>query len=137
MHWKNIDFKLEDGFNRIVLRGNVPAGNILTIGETGVRACAAVGPSFGFYTANGRVKFFRGTVNTSLLSSSHDKIDESVLNGITFALWINKDTEQMVINSCGYNLLLVNKSGVYRFNGINGELVGLPVDSEGRLLVLR
>lgn len=138
MKWKDIEFELMNMENKLVLRAEVSSGSILIISSAGVRSAVCIGGALGFDLVGiGKLKFYKGSCPSHMISSWCDKnISSALLNDVEFNLWIDKDAEQLIINSFGYNLLLIDKSGVYRFAGV-GPSVGVATDEAGRLRVLR
>ena len=137
-HWKDVKFELVylSNLNRIMLKSNLNCPNILTLGTNGIRLAHYVGYQHGFDLDTGqRLKVYRGYAS-SLLCKGYDLESELVATGRTFYLWKNAEHEQLVINSCGSNMLLIDKSGLHRFPGVSAEL-GFPVDPSGNLLVLK
>lgn len=138
MDWKDINFELKDHGNGLTLKGGVFCGCVLFIKPQGISRAVGIGNKFEFdLDIGGKLKVFRGATASSKLHFSYEEVSKATLNGVTFRLWRSKHGEQLVITSGGYNLLLIDKSGLYRFSGINGKAVGLPVDDAGRLRVLR
>lgn len=150
MDWKNITFKLEEldyphaitksKTKSVVVRGNQFCGLIVILNEIGVNRAVGVGKSYEFdLDTSGRLKVYRGDASKLLSHSggiSYDKISELSADGRVFRLWRSKVAEQLVISSSGRNLLLIDRDGLHLFSHVPPDF-GLPVDTSGRLRVLR
>lgn len=136
MHWKDVKFELENHGNKLILKGAVFCGCILFIYPHGISRAASVSKALGFdLDIGGKIKVFKGSSAEDRLLGHYDMISNATMDDRVFMLWINSDAEQLVVNTLGRNLLLIDKTGLYRFGGAGG--IGLPVDEQGRLRILR
>lgn len=141
--WSKIQFKLVQALSfgkwSVKLMSDQLNGNILTFSDRGVYLISGIGGSHGFSLDNvGRLKPYRGKASDRLVYNGvgFSNVSSAVAWGRTFYLWVNADAEQIVINSQGYNMLLVDKAGVHRFPAVPASW-GLPVDEFGNLRILK
>lgn len=125
---------------------NVPSCHILAITEAGLYREALLSVESGFVLdptdSESRVRFLRGNAVTVMpAKTASSSIDFDFGNGdIEWSLWKSDSSDVVVIR---YNLginaykraLLLTTAGVSRYVGCHSS--GLPVDSLGRLQVLR
>lgn len=138
--WSEIQFKLVPALSfgnwGVKLMSDQINGNILAFSERGVYLISGIGGSHGFdLNGIGRLKPYRGNA-ADLMAHWFDCVSEVEAMGRTFFLWKNDESEQLIINSSGHNMLLINKSGLHRFPGVPDEF-GLPIDKWGNMLVLK
>lgn len=129
-----------DPLESVALRSSQFCGPILVFNESGVYRACAVEKSHEFdLDSVGRVKFFKGVAPSAILKDGYNDDPESCVAlksiGVGFELWFNPSAEQLCVSADYDSILVIDKSGVYRFGNVFS--CGLPCDELGRVRVVR
>jgi len=143
MNWGKKSFSiLPDGGGAKLCANEFSDGNIVNISGAGVYRYCSVDPKVGFdLDSAGRIKFFRGSIGPSSLSSYLSSglclVSEYKFSNRAIGLYFSYSDQQIAIVSSYPVILILDRRGAFRVSGRSSEKIGIPVDSQGRVRVLK